>query len=111
MHLLDIRIADNLEGGENISSVALESMLAAHPNILEAAVVGIPDPQWGERPKAYITVQEGKQLTGEEVIAWAKHTSGISRFMVPKEVEIVDELPKTSTGKVRKNILRDRAKI
>ena len=109
--MLSLRLTDNLSGGENISSVALESMLATHPNILEAAVVAIADPQWGERPKAYITVREGKRLTGEEVIAWAKHTSGISRFMVPKEVEIIDELPKTSTGKVRKNILRDGAKI
>jgi acyl-coenzyme A synthetase/AMP-(fatty) acid ligase len=50
------------------------------------------------------------QLTGEEVIDWAKNRSGISRFMVPREVEVLDELPKTSTGKLRKNILRDWAK-
>jgi acyl-CoA synthetase (AMP-forming)/AMP-acid ligase II len=74
--------------------------------------VATPDEQWGERPKAFITVQAGKkgQLSGEEVIDWAKNKSGISRFMVPREVEILDELPKTSTGKLRKNILRDWAK-
>lgn len=97
-------------GGENISSVALESMLATHPDILEAAVVAIADSHWGERPKAFITVQGGKHLKDADVIEWAKHKSGISRFMVPREVEIVDELPKTSTGKLKKNVLRRWAK-
>ena len=85
-------------------------MLATHENILEAAVVAVADSHWGERPKAFITVQGGKELKGSDVIDWAKHKSGISRFMVPREVEIVTELPKTSTGKVKKNILREWAK-
>jgi acyl-coenzyme A synthetase/AMP-(fatty) acid ligase len=85
-------------------------MLATHPEILEAAVVAVSDSHWGERPKAFVTVQSGKQLKGEEVIDWAKHKSGISKFMVPREVEIVDELPKTSTGKLKKNVLREWAK-
>lgn len=97
-------------GGENISSVALESMLATHPDILEAAVVAVADSHWGERPKAFVTTQAGKQLQGEKVIEWAKHESGISRFMVPREVEVVGELPKTSTGKVKKNVLREWAR-
>ena len=99
-----------LIGGENISSVALESMLVTHPDILEAAVVAVADSHWGERPKAFITVQGGKDLQGTDVIEWAKHKSEISRFMVPREVEIVDELPKTSTGKLKKNVLREWAK-
>ncbi|MCJ1421137.1 hypothetical protein MMC32_007499 [Xylographa parallela] len=99
-----------ISGGENISSVALESMLATHPDILEAAVVAIADSHWGERPKAFITVQSGKELKGEDVIEWAKHKSGISRFMVPREVDVVEELPKTSTGKLKKNVLRQWAK-
>ena len=103
-------MANVVEGGENISSVALESMLATHPDILEAAVVAVADSHWGERPKAYITTQKGKHVTGEEVIEWAKHAGGISRFMVPREVEVVEELPKTSTGKLRKNVLREWAK-
>ena len=97
-------------GGENISSVALESMLAAHPDILEAAVVAIADSHWGERPKAFLTVQAGKVLDGKDVIEWAKNHKGISRFMVPREVEIISELPKTSTGKLKKNVLREWAK-
>lgn len=85
-------------------------MLATHPDILEAAVVAIADSHWGERPKAFITVQAGKSLNGEGVVEWAKHNSGISKFMVPREVEIVTELPKTSTGKLKKNVLREWAK-
>ncbi|KAL9120600.1 MAG: hypothetical protein Q9187_002847 [Circinaria calcarea] len=99
-----------ISGGENISSVALESMLVTHPDILEAAVVAVADSHWGERPKAFITVQAGKELQGSDVIEWAKHKSEISRFMVPREVEIVDELPKTSTGKLKKNVLREWAR-
>ena len=54
-----------------------------------------------------MTLQEGKELKGEELIEWAKHESSISKFMVPREVEVVAELPKTSTGKVKKNVLRE----
>ncbi|KAI1345916.1 2-succinylbenzoate-CoA ligase [Xylaria sp. FL0043] len=103
-----------ISGGENISSVALESMLVQHPDVLEAGVVAVPDEQWGERVKAYLTVKvkDGQRaaLAPEAVIDWAKNQSAISRFMVPKEVEIVDELPKTSTGKIQKNVLREWAK-
>lgn len=82
-------------------------MLTTHPDILEAGVVAVQDEQWGERPKAFVTSQPGKQLKGEEVINWAKNNSHISRFMIPKEVEVVEELPKTSTGKIKKNVLRE----
>ena len=85
-------------------------MLVEHADVLEAGVVAIPDSHWGERPKAYLTVKEGKDLRGEDVIDWARHRSSISKFMVPREVEIVRELPKTSTGKIKKNVLREWAK-
>lgn len=101
-----------ISGGENISSLAVESMLVTHPDILEAAVVAYQDEKWGECPKAYITVKQGKsgELQGDDVIQWAKNKSNISRFMVPRKVEVLEELPKTSTGKLRKNILREWAK-
>lgn len=73
-------------------------------------MIAVPDSHWGERPKAYITVQEGRQMVGEDLILWAKNESSISKFMVPREVEVVSELPKTSTGKVKKKVLRDWAK-
>ena len=68
------------------------------------------DEKWGERPKAYITVKSGKTLTNDAFIKWCRDHPAMSRFMVPKECEVVDELPKTSTGKIRKNILREWAK-
>ena len=85
-------------------------MLVEHPDVLEAGVVAIPDSHWGERPKAYLTVKEGKDLQGLDVIDWAKHRSSISKFMVPREVVVVEELPKTSTGKIKKTVLREWAK-
>ncbi|TQN68970.1 putative acyl-activating enzyme 1 [Colletotrichum shisoi] len=99
-----------ISGGENISSVALEGMLIQHPDLMEAAVVAVPDSHWGERPKAYVTIKEGKSLEGEDLIAWARNQSNISKFMVPREVEVVDELPKTSTGKLKKTVLREWAR-
>lgn len=99
-----------ISGGENISSVALEGMLVQHPDVLEAGVVAVQDKQWGERPKAFVTVKEGKSIKGEDIITWARNNSNISKFMVPREVEVVPELPKTSTGKIKKNDLRDWAK-
>ena len=99
-----------ISGGENISSVALEAMLVQHADVLEAGVVAVSDEKYGERPLAFVTAKEGKKLSGQDVIEWAKHNSEISRFMVPREVEIVDELPKTSTGKIKKNVLREWAK-
>ncbi|KAF2719418.1 acetyl-CoA synthetase-like protein [Polychaeton citri CBS 116435] len=101
-----------ISGGENISSLSVESLLVTHPDILEAACVAVPHEKWGETPRAFITVREGKAgtLTGDDVIDWAKNKSNISRFMVPTEVDIVSELPKTSTGKLRKNVLREWAK-
>ncbi len=100
----------NYPGGENISSLALESVIVTHPDILEAAVVAVKDEKWGERPKAFVTIKAGKTLKGEDVVKWAKENPQISGFMVPKDVEIVDALPTTSTGKLRKNILREWAK-
>lgn len=88
-------------------------MLSTHPAILEVGVCAVPDSHWGERPKAFVTTKDGSadsQTLGAEVIQWAKENSNISRFMVPREVVVVKELPKTSTGKIQKNVLREWAK-
>ncbi|KAF8418824.1 hypothetical protein EV426DRAFT_678734 [Tirmania nivea] len=98
-----------ISGGENISSVALEGMLAAHPAVLEAAVIAVPDAVFGERPRAYVTLKPGHSATGPALAAWARSggAGDISGFMAPREVLVVRDLPKTSTGKVRKNVLRE----
>ena len=85
-------------------------MLVEHPDVLEAGVVAVADSHWGERPKAYVTVRAGRTLEPADLIAWARAQSAISRFMVPREVEVVAELPKTSTGKIQKNVLREWSK-
>ncbi|ODV92970.1 hypothetical protein CANCADRAFT_30965 [Tortispora caseinolytica NRRL Y-17796] len=97
-----------ISGGENISSVGVENEIVKHPAVLEAAVVAVPDEKYGERPKAFITLRSSAKLAPAELIAWLKERIG--GFQVPKEVTIVNELPKTSTGKIRKNVLRDVAK-
>ncbi|GAY12881.1 acyl--CoA ligase family protein [Pseudonocardia sp. N23] len=95
-----------ISGGENISTVEVEQAVVSHPAVLEAAVVGVPDEQWGERPKAFVVLKRGEQATPDELIEHVK--SKIARYKAPRDVEIVDELPKTSTGKVQKFELREK---
>ena len=96
-----------ISGGENISTVEVEKVLVSHPDVLEAAVVAIPDEKWGERPKAFVTLRPGAELTAEELIAFSRET--LPGFKAPSEIEF-GELPKTSTGKVTKYELRARAR-
>src|SRR3712207_2846565 len=94
-----------ISGGENISSIEVERVLARHPAVIEAAVTAMPDEKWGERPKAFVTLKKGQEATEEELIEFCKET--IARFKAPAAVEFT-ELPKTSTGKVQKFVLRDK---
>ena len=96
-----------ISGGENISTVEIERVLVSHPDVLEAAVVAIPDEKWGERPKAFVTLRPGADLTEDELIAFARQT--LPGFKAPSAVEF-GELPKTSTGKIKKYELRERAR-
>jgi fatty-acyl-CoA synthase len=94
-----------ISGGENISTIEVEQAVAAHPAVLECAVVAIPDERWGEVPKAFVTLKQGQTATEAEII---EHCRGrIAKFKCPKKVEFL-ELPKTSTGKVQKFVLRER---
>lgn len=102
-----------ISGGENISSVELESVLYRHPRVLEAAVVAMPHPKWGESPCAFISVKknsngETNDVKESEIIAYCR--KNLPRFMIPKRVEFMPELPKTSTGKIQKFQLREVAK-
>jgi fatty-acyl-CoA synthase len=96
-----------ISGGENISTIEVEKALVRHPDVLEAAVVAIPDEKWGERPKGYVTLRPGADLTAEELIGFSRET--LPGFKAPSEIEF-GELPKTSTGKVKKFELRARAR-
>jgi fatty-acyl-CoA synthase len=96
-----------ISGGENISTIEVEGVLYKHPAVLEAAVVARPDEKWGETPCAFITLREGKGTTAEEIIQFCR--DNMAHFKCPKTV-VFEELPKTSTGKVQKFVLRERAK-
>ena len=96
-----------ISGGENISTIEVEGVLYRHPAVLEAAVVARPDPTWGETPCAFVTLKPGAAATAAEIIAFCKEH--LARFKVPRTV-VFGPLPKTSTGKMQKFILRDQAR-
>ncbi|HEY2717881.1 MAG TPA: acyl--CoA ligase family protein [Solirubrobacterales bacterium] len=96
-----------ISGGENISTVEVEQAICSHPAVLEAAVIGVPDERWGERPKAFVVLQPGGEVGEAELI---EHVKGaIARFKAPDQIAFLEELPRTSTGKVQKYELRKRA--
>jgi fatty-acyl-CoA synthase len=94
-----------ISGGENISTIEVEQCVARHPAVMECAVVAIPDEKWGERPKAFVTLKPGQHATEAEIIEFCKRH--IASFKAPAAVAFGD-LPKTSTGKIQKFVLRDR---
>jgi fatty-acyl-CoA synthase len=95
-----------ISGGENISTIEVEQAITSHPAVLEAAVVGVPDDRWGERPKAFVVLRAGGAASPGELGA---HVRGLlAGYKCPDVFEMLDELPRTSTGKVRKVLLRER---
>ena len=96
-----------ISGGENISSVEVEDVLYRHAAVLSVAVVAAPDPKWGEVPCAFVELKEGAQATEAEIVDFCRER--MARFKVPKKV-VFGPLPKTSTGKIQKFVLREKAK-
>jgi len=96
-----------ISGGENISTIEVESVLYRHPAVLEAAVVARPDDKWGETPCAFVTLKDGASASADELIAFCREQ--LAHFKAPRRV-VFGPLPKTSTGKIQKFALRDRAK-
>ena len=96
-----------ISGGENISSIEVESVLYRHPKVAAAAVVAKPDEKWGETPCAFIELKPGESASAEEIISFCRE--GMAGFKRPRHV-IFMELPKTSTGKIQKFALRDLAR-
>ena len=99
--------ADDLiiRGGENISPEEVENVLYSHPAVEEAAVIGIPSPEWGQEPRAIVVLKEGKTATAEELIEFCRER--LASFKRPRSIIFTDELPRTSTGKVLKRVLRE----
>ena len=96
-----------ISGGENISSLEVEDVLYRHPAVLAAAVVAKPDEKWGETPCAFVELKPGSKVSQAEMIEFCR--GHLARFKVPRAV-VFGELPKTSTGKIQKFLLRERAK-
>jgi fatty-acyl-CoA synthase len=97
-----------ISGGENISSIEVESILLTHPMIDEVSVIAMPDDKWGEIPVAVVVLRLDLTTTmigPEELIKWARER--MAGYQTPKVIRYVDTLPKTSTGKIQKNVLRD----
>jgi acyl-CoA synthetase (AMP-forming)/AMP-acid ligase II len=93
-----------IRGGENIYPFEIESVLAEHPAVQQAAVVGVPDEHWGEAVRAFVTVRTGQSVTPEELVA---HCNGrLARYKVPREFVVVDAMPTNASGKILKRELR-----
>jgi len=109
----NLRICDRSKdlvksGGEWISSVELEGLIMAHPDVAEAAVIAVVHPKWDERPLACVVLRQGATLTREDIL---NHLEGkVARWWLPDDVVFIEEVPKTSVGKFDKKVLRERFK-
>jgi len=103
-YLVDRKFDMIISGGENIYPAEIEAVLYKHPKIFEAAVIGVPDDEWGESVKAVLVLKEGEKATADEIIGYCRqHLAG---YKVPRSVDFVNELPKTDTGKILKKIIK-----
>ncbi|WIV56001.1 AMP-binding protein [Amycolatopsis nalaikhensis] len=109
-----LRLVDRMKdliksGGEWISSVELEAAISSHPGVAEVAVIGRPDPRWMERPVAYVVLRDGSTATADELLDHI--TPMVAKWWLPDDFVFLPTLPKTGTGKLAKNTLRDSARI
>ena len=93
-----------ISGGENISSVEVEGVMMRHPAVCEIAVVGVPDERWGETPHAFVVLNAGASASAAELTAYAR--DNMAHFKTPRRFTFVEQLPKTTTGKIQKYVLR-----
>lgn len=108
VYIIDRRKDKIITGGENVFPREVEEIIYRHPDVHEAAVIGIPDPYWVEKVHAVISLKKGSSLTAEELIAFCKKS--LAGYKSPKSVEFLDDLPKNAAGKILKRELRDKYK-
>jgi fatty-acyl-CoA synthase len=104
LYIVDRKKNMYISGGENVYPAEVEHYLITHPAIGEAAVLGVPDEQWGETGKAFVALKEGAMLGEQELIAWCRQ--GLAKYKIPKYVCFLGELPKTDTGKIARKFLK-----
>jgi fatty-acyl-CoA synthase len=95
-----------ISGGENISSIEVEGFLYRHPAVLEAAVIAAPDERWGETVCALVVLKPGAEASEEELIEFCR--AHLAHFKCPRRIQFIEALPRTATGKIQKNVLRDK---
>jgi fatty-acyl-CoA synthase len=95
-----------ISGGENISSIEVEGFLYKHPAVLEAAVIAAPDERWGETVCALVVLKPEAKTTEQELIDFCREH--LAHFKCPRRIQFIDALPRTATGKIQKNVLRER---
>ncbi|GIF25539.1 hypothetical protein Ate02nite_82690 [Paractinoplanes tereljensis] len=95
-----------VSGGENVSATEVERVLYEHDAVLEVAVVALPDPKWGEVPRAFVVLKPGREHTAEDLIAHCRER--LARYKAPKQITFLDELPRNPSGKILKRVLRER---
>jgi len=106
-YIMDRRKDMIVTGGENVYSAEVEAVIYQHPAVLEAAVFGIPDPQWGELVMAIVTVKSGAALSAPDLISFCKKS--LAGYKVPRRIEFSEsELPKSGSGKILKRVLREK---
>jgi fatty-acyl-CoA synthase len=111
-----LRVTDRIKdviksGGEWVSSLDIENILSQHEGVSEAAVIGVADEKWGERPLCLVVPKEGQEITQEEIRAHVKERAdagAISKYAVPERIWIIEEIDKTSVGKIDKKVLREK---
>ncbi|MHB1421217.1 MAG: class I adenylate-forming enzyme family protein, partial [Bacillota bacterium] len=105
LYLVDRKNDMIIRAGENIYPVEIENILYSHPQVLEAAVIGVPDDVWGEAVKAVVVPSAGESISADEIIAFCK--SSLASYKCPTTVDIIDILPRNPSGKVLKRVLRE----
>lgn len=95
-----------ISGGENIYPKEVEDIIYQHPAVMEAALVGVPHPDWGETPKAFIALKYGEKVSEDEIIKLTR--SSLAHYKCPKSVQFLKEIPKTASGKISRSAVRRR---
>ena len=98
LYLVDRKSDMIISGGENVHPSETENALQEHPAVEEVAVVGVPDPRWGEAVKAVVALKPGREASAEELIAFCRQR--IAGYKCPKSVDFIAELPKSTVGKI-----------